>query len=106
MDNSNLPKQIPPDLYSFFWDVDATKLDPSKHAEYVINRLLDKGNIDAARWILQHFPKELIVETFKTMRDFSPWNGVFWARYLDIPEKEVRCLDPSYLALRRQHWPY
>ncbi len=106
MDYHRLPTTLPPSLYQFFWDVDARRLDPSKNADYVINRLLDKGGLDGARWTLQKFPKERLIKTLKKMRDFSPRNGRFWTRYLNIPEEEVACLNPSYLAMRRQHWPF
>ena len=101
-----LPTSLPKEFYKFFWDIDATKLNPGEHALYVINRLLDKGNLPAARWVLQEFPKEMIKETFKKRRDFSPWNGVFWSRYLNIPREEMVCLHESYLKLRKQTWPY
>lgn len=101
-----IPTKLPPSLYQFFWDVEAKKVNPGKSPYYVINRLLDKGNLKAARWVRRNFPEELIIETVKKMRDFSPWNAVFWARLLDIPRQEVKCLDPSYLKLRKMHWPY
>lgn len=106
MESKGLPTSLPASLYKFFWDVDAAKVDPSLHPHYVINRLLDKGNLEASRWVLKNFSREVIVETFRTRRDFSPWNGVFWAKYLGIPREEVRCLEPSYLAMRKQLWPY
>ena len=101
-----LPASIPPSLYKFFWDVRAENVNPSVHPHYVINRLLDKGNMEAARWVLKNFSRETIIETLRTIRDFSPWNGVFWAAYLGISRKEVKCLEPSYLMRRKQLWPY
>lgn len=106
MDTKHLPVSLPSTLYRFFWDVQAENVNPSVHPHFVINRLLDKGNLDAARWTLRNFPKETIVETLRKMRDFSPWNGRFWARYLHVPEEEVACLHPSYLKMRRMHWPF
>jgi hypothetical protein len=106
MADIQLPKTLPQFLYQYFWDVDPVQIDRSRHPQYIINRLLDKGDLAAARWVLQNYPKELIVQTFRDMRDFSPWNGRFWARFLEIPEKEVACLQPPYLQMRRMHWPY
>ncbi|MBI5614083.1 hypothetical protein HY947_04125 [Candidatus Gottesmanbacteria bacterium] len=106
MKTSNLPTKIPKELEHFFWDVKASTVNPSKHPHYVINRLLDKGDLAAARWVIRAFPKTVIQETLKKIRDFSPWNGVFWSRYLDIPREEVQCLNPSYLKMRKQLWPY
>ncbi len=106
MENPSIPTALPPSLYTFFWDVDASKVNPSDYPEYVINRLLDKGNLEAARWVLKNFPKEKIIETLKTIRDFSPKSARFWATYFGILHEEVACLQPSYLAMRRMHWPY
>lgn len=105
MNAKNIPVS-PPFLYGFFWDVDATKVNPSENPPCVVHRLLDKGNLEAARWVLHSFPRYVIVETLKKRRDFSPWNGTFWARYLKIPESEVACLQPSYRTMRSQHWPF
>ncbi len=106
MTSQQIPQKIPQSLHQFFWDIDVKKLNPAKHPYYVINRLLDKGNPEAVRWILAHFPRELIVETFKKIRDFSPWNGRFWANYLDLPTEEVACLQTSYLKQRRELWQF
>ena len=103
---SLLPRSIPKQFQTFFWDVDAGKLDPNQHPLYVINRLLDKGNLEAARWVRRKFPEDLIIKTIKTRRDFSPWNAVFWSNFYSIPREEVRCLEPSLLKLRKMHWPY
>jgi hypothetical protein len=43
------PTKLPKELYRFFWDVDVAKLDPAEKPYFVINRLLDKGDIKAAR---------------------------------------------------------
>lgn len=97
---------LPRKLWKFFWDVDPANMDLTKHAKYVINRLLDKGDLEAARWVLKTYPKETIIKTFKTRRDFSPWNGTFWSHYLHIPREEVACLEPSYREARKTLWPY
>lgn len=101
-----LPSKLPPSLYQFFWDVDAKKVNPGESTTYVVHRLLDKGNLEAARWVIKRFPRETIVETLKKMRDFSPWNAVFWGRLFNIKREEMKCLDPHYLKLRKQLWPY
>ena len=106
MISKKLPQKLPKFLHQYFWDVDAVKVNPSKYPECVINRLLDKGDLKAARWTLKTFPKALIKDTFKTMRDFSPRNSTFWTLFLKIPRKETVCLQKPYLKRRRMHWPY
>ena len=106
MSKNQLPTRLPESLYRFFWDIDARKLNPAEKPYYVINRLLDKGNLEPAKWVLGNYPKDLIAETFRKMRDFSPWNGRFWTHYLGLSEKEVACLQTFYLNQRKQLWPY
>jgi|SRR3989338_11273128 len=103
---NQIPKKLPASFYFFFWDVDARKLDPRKYSKYVINRLLDKGNLEAVRWVRRNFPKDLIIETIKKMRDFSPWSAVFWSRIYNIPRDEIKCLQEPYLTMRKKLWPY
>jgi hypothetical protein len=100
-----LPRVLPKYLHRYFCEVAPAQINPAERPHYVINRLLDKGNLAAARWVLQNFPRELIVQTLCTIGDFSPWSGRFWARYLEIPEDQVACLKPSRLRMRKVRWP-
>jgi len=102
----SLPTTLPTFLYQFFWDTDPTQINPSQNPTHIIHRLLDKGDINAARWVIQTFPKNLIIQTLKQERDFSPWNGTFWSAYVGISQKEVACLEPSYQTWRQKLWPY
>lgn len=106
MQKDTLPGRLPPSLYRFFWDIDASRLDPSAHAPYVINRLLDKGDLEGARWVLHNFPRETIMETFRTRRDFSPRVASFWVDYLGIPIEEVKCMKEPYRSMRKQRWQH
>lgn len=106
MSETSLPTHIPQELAKYFWDVKPETVNPATHPYFVINRLLDKGGLDAARWVVRTFPKEMIIETLKTVRDFSPWNGRFWTRYYQLKEEDVACLRPSYRSMRSALWPY
>lgn len=97
---------IPKSFYPFFWDVDVKKIDPSKKAHFVVQRLLDKGDDNCIRWVRKNFSKRTIRETLTQMRDFSPWVGNFWRLFLKIPQEEVLCLQKPYLLMRRTHWPF
>lgn len=100
------PTKLPKKLYKYFWDVDVKKLDPKKKPYFVINRLLDKGDDQAVRWARKNYSKDQIKETLRKIRDFNVKVGRFWALFLKIPQKQIACLQPSYLKTRRMHWPY
>jgi len=40
-----------------FWDVDPKTIDPEKHAKYIIERVMDFGNDQEARWIYKRYPR-------------------------------------------------
>lgn len=106
MKSTALPDRVPAEFQRFFWDVKFKTLSPRVRPLFVVNRLLDKGNLAAVRWVVRVFPKEYIVRTIKTVRDFSPRSARFWAHYFGIPHEEVACLQASYLTMRRAHWPF
>ena len=45
---------------TLFWDVNPKKIDPKKNAQYVIERIADFGNDKEARWVLNHYDKNLL----------------------------------------------
>jgi len=98
--------KIPKSLHGYFWDVDVRKLDPEKKPYFVINRLLDKGDFKAIRWVMKKYSKKQNKETFEKIRDFNVKVGNFWSLFLEIPAKDIVCLQPSYQKMRRMHWPY
>jgi hypothetical protein len=80
--------KIPKHLHKYFWDVDVKKLDPEEKSYFVINRLLDKGNVQAVRWVRKNYSEKLISETFTTMRGFRPKKASFWSVFLKIPQEK------------------
>ena len=98
--------KIPPELHKFFWDVDVKKLDPSEKPYFVIQRLLDKGDVEAVRWVRGNFSDKIIQQTLKTYRDFSLKSASFWGLLYNVPTSQIKCFQEPYLTVRRSHWPY
>ncbi|MBU2578728.1 hypothetical protein KKA09_01255 [Patescibacteria group bacterium] len=45
---------------TLFWDTDPKNIDPKKNARYIIERILDFGNINEVSWLLKYYPKTVI----------------------------------------------
>jgi len=101
-----LPNSIPQFAQRYFWDVDAKKLDAARHSTYVIERLLEWGNPQAARWVLQKYSRRKIVSVLKKTRALSRMSANFWAMYFGLPKNEVRCLSKRYQKQRSGVWHY
>lgn len=104
MANEPIPTSLPQELHRYFWDIDASKLNPAEHPKYVINRLMNIGDVPAIRWMRRSFPEILVIETVKTMRDFSSKTAMFWAHYYHIPKEEILCMQEQYRSMRRTFW--
>jgi hypothetical protein len=61
-----------------FWDVDPRTINPQKHAEYIIERILDFGRDEEVRWMVQFYPKVIIKKTFSNSRVLHNKTKALW----------------------------
>ena len=97
---------IPAGIKQYFWEVDTKKLDPKKHPEYVIARILEYGNQEAAGWVIKNFDKKLIKKVISKSRELSPRSANFWGEIYQINKKEILCLKKSFQKKQKTHWQY
>ena len=98
--------KLPEFLKPYFWDVDFSRLDSAKNSEYIINRLLDKGNLKAAKWVEATYPIELVRKVLTTQKDFSLRNASFWGLIFGVPQSQLKCFYEPYRTMRKTLWPY
>lgn len=63
---------------SLFWDVDPKTIDKEKHAQYIIERILDFGNDEEVRWMWSNYDHHLIREIVLTSRVLHDQTRVLW----------------------------
>ncbi len=51
-----------------FWDVDPKTIDPQKHARYIIERVLDFGEINELEWLFHYYSNQQIKKTLHEFR--------------------------------------
>lgn len=71
-------KRLPEKLRRLFWDVDADKVNLSANARYIIERILENGDMDAYEWMQRVYPARLIIDVCETSRKISPKAKNFW----------------------------
>jgi len=96
--------KLPESAYKYFWEIDPKKLDVSAYPRYVIERLLEYGDFPELRWLFRQFSREQIAEVLKHTRSLSLRSANFWANFLDIPKREVRCLSTRFQTTHNQIW--
>lgn len=69
---------VPSDYHRFFWDTNALKLDTKKDMVYIIERILELGDMCAVKWLEWMYPVKKIMDTLKTTRKISDRSKNFW----------------------------
>lgn len=62
-----------------FWDVDPSTIDPQKHAVFIIERILELGDMPEVKWATQYYPTHLIKSTLHSSRVISDKSKALWA---------------------------
>lgn len=63
---------------ALFWDTDPKKIDPKKHAKYIIERILDFGNDGEVRWLYNSYSKPFLRQTILKSRSLRPETKNLW----------------------------
>ncbi len=53
---------------SLFWDTDPKKIDKKKNARYIIERILEFGDLSEARWLFKEYSKSKTKEVMNLPR--------------------------------------
>ncbi|OGH14497.1 MAG: hypothetical protein A2860_02150 [Candidatus Levybacteria bacterium RIFCSPHIGHO2_01_FULL_37_33] len=98
--------KLPSFLKRYFWDVKFSNLDSKKRSTYIIERLLELGNINALHWVFKKYPQTTIKQIICQSPALSKKTANFWSLILDIPKNQIRCLQPDFQKIHKAIWPY
>lgn len=79
---------------TLFWDVSLDDIDPEKNKEFIIERVLNKGDLEDFRWITEKYNKSDISNVIKNKGyrlDRKSMN--FWCMYFNINSSDVRKIN-------------
>ena len=91
-----LPTRLPKEFKTYFWDSNFKDLNPQKHPQFVLARLLDMGNTQAVRWSLQYYSTQDIKTLLTTTKNISRKSANYWSKTLNINSQQVPCLQKPY----------
>lgn len=62
------------------WDVDPGSVDPERHSDYLIERVMQRGGFEAMRWLRARYPRETLAEFLRRRGDrLAPRERAYWA---------------------------
>ena len=79
-------------------------LEPQRDKRYIISSFLKTATLDAWKWMLNTYSKEDIILEVKTTRHLIKKDVTLWMHYYNIPEEEIRCLQPMFPSGHKKSW--
>lgn len=97
---------IPPFLKKYFWDTDVRKLSLKKHSTYIIERVLEWGNLDAVKWLRDMYPERMIISVLGSSRRISDRSWNFWKLIFSHHNFLPSCIRRSSKKTQEKIWKY
>jgi len=72
---------------TLFWDCDPSQLDPKKHAKFILERVLSRGDLDDFHRARELFDEEAIKDVVVNNRTLDNKSQNFWCSYFNIDPK-------------------
>lgn len=104
--NGGAEKKIAPpaSVGRFFCELTWRDEFADRYPFYVVERLIEKGNTEAVRWVRARYGDAFIGEVVRRSRKISRKTARFWQQILEIPEEEVLCLSEHWLNRPNRFW--
>lgn len=83
-----------------FWDTERTRLDPRKHARFIIRRVMERGTREEVTAVNAFYPREEIAEALLGARSLEPKTLAYFSAVLDIPQDQFRAAHATPATYR------
>lgn len=102
--NKNNKNNVPLFSPNLFWDVNPDDLDMERHKTFIVNRVLDYGQWDDWKTILNYYGLEQIASIAIGLRSLFPKSLAFISTVSRIPENQFRCYE--HLQSKDKLWHF
>jgi hypothetical protein len=75
---------VPERLRSLFWDTSLRNIQIKQHARYIIERVLEFGDLDALEWLQRVYPTQTIIDVLSVSRAISEKSRNFWEIWFGV----------------------
>jgi hypothetical protein len=76
-----------------FWDIDMSKLDYEKQADYIIRKVFDHGSFEDILEVTAYYGKERVKDTLVNASYLRGNTQYFVSLFLNIPINQFRCYN-------------
>ena len=91
-----MQSSLPQSIKVLLWDTDLESISLTKNFQFVIERILEYGDLPDIKWMETTFSHEQIIQTLKDSRRISVKSGNFFAWKYKLPQETLQCLQQPY----------
>jgi hypothetical protein len=77
---------IPVRFRPLFWDTSLSKIHIKRNARYIIERVLEFGNMDAVKWLQKVYPFQTIIDVLNMSRIITEKSRNFWLTWFGVTD--------------------
>jgi len=75
---------VPERFRSLFWDTSLKNIHLRKNARYVIERILDFGDLDAVEWMQRVYTLQTVIDVLTLSRSITEKSRNFWLQWFGV----------------------
>ena len=77
---------IPEQFRSLFWDTSLANIHIKRNARYIIERVLEFGDMDAMNWLQRVYPVQTVVDVLRLSRGITEKSRNFWMVWFGVSD--------------------
>ena len=83
---ANEVMSVPERFKSLFWDTSLINIQIKRNARYIIERVLESGDLDAIQWMQMVYPVRTIMDTLNVSRNITAKSKNFWMIWFGVDD--------------------
>ncbi len=85
-----MERQWPLDVERLFWDVAPGSVDPHAHADYVMERVMCRGTLEAMHWLRSAYTTDEIADFLERKgQRLTPRDRAYWRLIAGLPPDDA-----------------
>lgn len=81
-----MSRPLPADVERLFWDVEPGAVDLEAHADWVMERIMTRGSLEAMRWLRATYSVDALADFLRRRGDrLAPRDRAYWRLVAGLP---------------------
>jgi hypothetical protein len=91
-----MKQKIPENIKILLWDIRKDQILLGEHYQFIIERIMEYGDVGDIKWMESTFSKDKIIKTLKRSKRLSAKTANYFAIKYKISKSEIQCMIKPY----------